>query len=192
MTNLGLNLLSFLVPHLNAAQNLTSRTPIQLAIGFKQPHIGRYEDRLELVFEDTQLGKRFFITRTLKTIVGNKAEHEALQPKAPYIPRTRSTRTTIADQDVVEGVKPPALNAIRYVVLLPQAKIPTHMHNILASSETTAKVTATVRKVFMPQVLNSDTYGQHFKNLLWAEEFKSEQVVSLLYPQGYTLLNCAI
>lgn len=192
MTNLGLNLLSFFIPYLNAAQNLTSRTPIQLAIGFKQPHIGRYEDRLELVFEDTQLGKRFFITRTLKTIVGNKAEHEALQPKAPYIPRTRSTRTTIADQDVVEGVKPPALNAIRYVVLLPQAKIPTHMHNILASSETTAKVTATVRKVFMPQVLNSDTYGQHFKNLLWAEEFKSEQVVSLLYPQGYTLLNCAI
>ena len=187
-----MNLLSFFVPRLNATQNLTSRTPIQLAIGFKQPHIGRYDDRLELVFEDTQLGKRFFITRTLKTIVGNKAEHEALQPKAPYIPRIRSTRTTIADQDVVEGVKPPALNAIRYVVLLPKANIPTHMHNILAGSETTAKVTATVRKVFMPQVLNSDTYGQHFKNLLWAEEFKSEQVISLLHPQGYILLSCTV
>lgn len=187
-----LNLLSFFVPRLNATQKLTSRAPIQLAIGFKQPHISRYEDRLELVFEDTQLGKRFFITRTLKAIAGNKAEHEALQPKTPYIPRTRSTRTTISEQDVVEGVKPPALNAIRYVVLFPKANIPTHMHNILAGSETTAKVTATVRKVFMPQVLNSDTYVQHFKNLLWAEEFKSEQVVFLLHPQGYILLNCAV
>ena len=152
-----MNLPSFSVTSLSTAQNLTSRNPIQLAIAFKQLHIGRYEDRLELVFEDTQLKKRFFITRTLKAIVGNKAEHEALQSKAPYVPRTRLTRNVIAEKDVVEGVKPPALNAIRYVVLLPKAKIPTHMHNLLAGSETTAKVTATVRKVFMPQVFNSET-----------------------------------
>jgi helicase MOV-10 len=169
-----LNLPSFSVAHLSTAQNLTSRNPIQLTIAFKQTHIGRYEDRLELVFEDIQIKKRFFIARTLKAIVGNKADHEALQPKAPYVPRTRSRRNVIAEKDIVEGVKPPALNAIRYVVVLPKAKIPTHLHNILAGSETTAKVTATVRKVFMPQVFNSDTYGRHFKHLLWAEEFKSE------------------
>jgi helicase MOV-10 len=157
-------------------RNVTSRTPIQLAVSFKEPFIGRYEDRLELVFEDTQLKKQFVIARSLKVIVGNKAEHEALQPKTAYVPRTRSTRKIIPEQDIVEGVKPPALNAIRYVVSLPKATIPTHLHNILASSETMAKVVSTVRKVFMPQDFNSDTYGRHFKQLLWVEEFKSEYV----------------
>lgn len=156
------------------ARNVTSRSPIQLAVSFKEPFIGRYEDRLELVFEDTQLNKKFVIARSLKVIVGNKAEHEALQPKTAYVPRTRSTHKIIPEQDIVEGVKPPALNAIRYVISLPKATIPTHLHNILASSETTAKVVSTVRQVFMPQDFNSDTYGRHFKQLLWVEEFKSE------------------
>ena len=157
-------------------RSVTSRAPIQLAVSFKEHFIGRYEDRLELIFEDTQLEKQFIIARSLKAIVGNKAEHEALQPKTAYVPRTRSTRRIIPEQDIVEGVKPPALNAIRYVVPLPKATIPTQLHNILASSETTAKVVSTVRKVFLPQDFNSDTYGRHFKQLLWVEEFKSEYV----------------
>jgi len=167
-------LLSFSATMVGTARNVTTRIPIQLHISFKQPHMGRYEDRLELVFEDTQLNKQFIIARRLKAIVGNKAEHEALQPKTPYMPRTHSSREIILEQDVMEGVKPPALKAMRYVVPLPKANIPTHLHNILAGSETTTKVLATVRKVFMPQVLNSDTYGRHFKHLLWVEEFKSE------------------
>ncbi|KAF8805634.1 hypothetical protein BYT27DRAFT_7296293 [Phlegmacium glaucopus] len=54
---------------------------------FKQAHIGRYQDRLKVIFEDMQLKKRFIITRALKAIRGNKAEHKELRPKAPYVPR---------------------------------------------------------------------------------------------------------
>jgi len=83
-------------------KSLTRLRPLTLIVAFQQPHIGRYEDRLELLFEDTQLRKRFGISRTLKAIVGDKATHEALKPKSPYIPRTRSVRKEIGE--VVEGV----------------------------------------------------------------------------------------
>jgi helicase MOV-10 len=68
-------------------REISNLRPLSLIIGFRQGFLGRYHDRLELIFEDTQLKKRFIITRALKAIVGNKAEHEALQPKVPYVPR---------------------------------------------------------------------------------------------------------
>jgi hypothetical protein len=44
--------------------------------------------------------KKFIITRALKAIVGNKGEHEELQPKTPYIPRSTSKGSPI--HEVVE------------------------------------------------------------------------------------------
>ena len=143
-----------------------------LVIGFKQAYIGRYRDRLELIFEDTQLKKRFIITRALKAIVGNKAEHKELRPKAPYVPRSRSNRTPVLE--VIEGVKPPATSVIPYVVPLPKAPIPTRVRNILSSRDSVAKITGQIRNTFIPQVLDSSTYGQHYKHLLWIEEYKME------------------
>jgi len=143
-----------------------------LKITFQQPHIGRYEDRLELLFEDTQLKKQFIISRTLKAIVGNKTDHEALKPKSPYIPRPRTTRQP--EKKIVEGVAPPALDAIPYVGRLPRAEIPKPLLSVLSGSETVAQQIAHIRRVFIPQILNSDTYGRHFKHLLWIEEFKME------------------
>ncbi|KAF8156820.1 RNA helicase [Crassisporium funariophilum] len=162
----------FAVGALQLPHKVTSRPP-NFALIFKQAYVGRYEDRLEFVFEDTQLKKRFVIVRTLKAIVGNKAEHEALQPRAPYVPRSRSTRKAILE--IVEGVKPPSLNAIRYISPLPRANIPTNLQTNLSSSESTSKITARIKKLFMPANLDSTSYSRHFKHLLWVEEFKMEQ-----------------
>ncbi|KDR68388.1 hypothetical protein GALMADRAFT_78731 [Galerina marginata CBS 339.88] len=156
-----------------ATRNITSQNSVRIVVTLKQTYIGRYEDRLELIFEDTRLKKRFVIVRTLKAIVGNKAEHEAMRPKAPYVPRTRSTRKRILE--VVEGIRPPALTAVRYVVPLPKANMPTQLQFVLAGSESTSRCTSHIRKVFLPASLTSNTYGRHFKLLLWIEEFKMEQ-----------------
>ena len=119
---------------------------------------------MELLFEDTQLKKQFIISRTLKAIVGNKTNHEALKPKSPYIPRPRTTRQP--GKKIVEGVAPPALDAIPYVGRLPRAEITKPLLSILSGSETVAQQISHIRRVFIPPSLNSDTYGCHFKHLL--------------------------
>jgi helicase MOV-10 len=146
---------------------------LTLKVGFKQPFVGRYQDRLELLFEDTKLKKKFIITRSLKAIVGNKGEHEALKPKTPYIPRsTSSKRSPILE--VIEGIKPPAASIIPYVGRLPRANIPAPLEKVLTSKDSVAKVTARIKSAFMPKAFNSVSHGQHFKNLLWIEEFRAE------------------
>jgi len=139
---------------------------------FKQPYVGRYQDRLELIFVDKRSAKQFTITRPLKAIVGYKGEYEALKPKTPYIPRSTSKRSPILE--VVEGIKPPATFVIPYVDRLPRAPIPGHLVKILCSKESIAKMTARMKSGSMPPVFNSITHGQHFKVLLWNEEFRME------------------
>ena len=146
--------------------------PLTLYIGFKQSYVGRYQDRLELLFEDTKSKKKFIITRALKAIVGNKGEHEALQPKTPYVPRSTSKRSPIIE--VIEGIKPPATSVIPYVVRLPKAHIPTPLEDILSSKLSVTKMTERIKSVFMPLNFDSKSHGRHFKNLIWIEEFRME------------------
>ncbi|KAH9477519.1 Putative helicase mov-10-B.1 [Psilocybe cubensis] len=155
------------------SRSVTTQTALTVVVTLRQGYIGRYEDRLEFVFRDTRLRKYFIISRTLKAIVGYKEDHETLRPSAPYIPRTRSAYKPISN--VVEGVKPPALSAVKYVVRLPRAEIPHQLQIMLSGSESTHRLMNNIKKIFMPSSLNSDTYGRHFKNLLWVEEYKMEQ-----------------
>jgi len=74
----------------------------RLTIRFTQDHRGRYEDRAEILFEDTQLGKEFVIVRPLRVIVGSREDHAALRPTAPYVPRRRTNRAPV--NEVVPGV----------------------------------------------------------------------------------------
>jgi helicase MOV-10 len=143
-------------------------------IGFKQPNVGRYQDRLELLFEDAKLKKKFIITRALNAIVGNKDEHELLQPKIPYrdIPRSKSQRSPILE--VVKGIKTPATFVTPYVDWLPKAPIPKPLEKILSGKDSVAKMTARIKSVIIPQDFNSKSHGRHFKNLLWIEEFRTE------------------
>ncbi len=166
--------------------------PLSIVMELKQSFIGRYEDRVEFVFEDSQLKQRFIISRTLRAIVGNATEHEALAPKVPYTPRVRSTRKPI--QKVVEGVKPPALNAIPYTRKLPEAAIPSHLASVLSSPEGTAKIVSQIRKRFLPAALNSKTYGPYFKQLLWAEEHQAECVILRIkiFNQLRFFLSCRV
>jgi len=80
----------------------------RLTISFTQSYRGRYQDRAEILFEDTQLGKEFVIVRPLRVIVGSRADHAALRPTAPYVPRRRTNRPPVTE--LVPGVvSPPRL-----------------------------------------------------------------------------------
>lgn len=141
-------------------------------IKFSEIDHGRYEDRLEILFEDSSLGyQRFVIVRPLKAIVGNKADYELLKAYAPFVPRKRIVREP--ETQVLEGVLPPTLKAIPYVVALCRADIPKPLA-VSLSTGPMQEVVSRIRRVFLPRIWDSNTYGRHFKNLLWVEEYRME------------------
>jgi helicase MOV-10 len=160
--------------------------PIKLKATFRQSHVGRYEDRVELLFKDLQLNKHFLISRTFRAIVGNKADYHLLQPKAPYVPRERLARQP--EVTVVAGVDPPSLKGVPYVFKLPKARIPKSLLSALGSTRSPFEGVKRMKNVFLPSTLNSDTYARHFKHLLWIEEFQME-CVSLIFTQCRSLTN---
>ncbi|KAF8341944.1 RNA helicase [Amanita rubescens] len=155
-----------------ANRNITTITPITVQVTFKQKHIGRYEDRIEMLFEDIQLDQRFIISKPLSAIVGSKADHEALKPIAPYTVQPRTTREP--ELKIVEGVQPPSTQAVPYIGRLPLALIPSHLLSTL-SSGTTGEIIARIRRAYLPREFNSETYARLFKHLLWIEEYRSER-----------------
>ena len=153
---------------------LTSRLSITFSVSVQQDHIGRADDRLDFIFEDAQLKTRFMISRRLRVIVGSKDDHELLKPRAPYMPRKRTTR--VPETKVIEGVAPPATTAIPYITKLPPFTIPASITNTL-SNGSIQEIMRHVRQVHLPSVFNAETYGRHFKCLLWVEEFRMEFVL---------------
>ncbi|KAJ6469382.1 P-loop containing nucleoside triphosphate hydrolase protein [Mycena sanguinolenta] len=148
------------------------RTKYSFSVVFRQDHNGRAENRLEILFEDLQLHKRFIIARILRVVVGDRSDHETLRPVAPYKARKRTARQP--ETKVVEGILPPSLKAVPYVVPLPKAPIPVNLASALSTGSTTS-IVANLRRVFLPSVLDSNTYARHFKHLLWIEEFRMER-----------------
>ena len=86
----------------------------------------------------------------LKAIVGNKDEHEALQPKTPYVLRSMSKRSPILE--VVKGIKPPANSAIPYVGRLPKAYIPTDLEKLLSSEDSLARMILRLKYLYVSSI----------------------------------------
>lgn len=160
---------------------LSGSKPFALSVVFKQTYPGRYEARLEFIFQDTRLGQPFIITRALKAVVGDKALLHELTPKTPYMPPTESAMKDV--KEVIGGAKTAALKAIRYKAKLPQAPIPSPLHDLLSRSEPIAQISKEIKKLFLPESLTTASYRQFFEQLLWVEEMKMEYVPnsSLLY-----------
>ncbi|KAJ7222058.1 hypothetical protein B0H12DRAFT_1241110 [Mycena haematopus] len=121
-------------------------------VTFRQNHNGRAENRLEILFEDLQLRKRFIIARILRVVVGDRSDHESLRPIALYKPRKRTARQP--ETNVVEGILPPSLKAVPYVVQLPKAPIPANLASALLIGSTT-NIVANIRRLFLPHFLGN-------------------------------------
>ncbi|KAJ3980519.1 P-loop containing nucleoside triphosphate hydrolase protein [Lentinula detonsa] len=156
----------------SSTRMITSRSSLAFSVKMNQDHLGRAEDRLEFLFEDVRLQSRFMITRLLLVIVGSRADHDMLKPRVPYVPRKRTQRQP--ETNIVEGIAPPSTQAIPYVGRLPLALIPGHLSGTL-STGSTKDILSRLQRVYLPSVLNSETYSKHFKHLLWTEEFQMDQ-----------------
>ena len=111
------------------------------------------------------------IARQARAIVAAPG-YSDLQPKAPFVPKKRTSRNR--DANVVPGDPPPALAVIRYVVTLPHNHIPDYYRKILSTGGSLFNIVRQFRTSLMPQIFQDITYGRHFKALLWAEEYRSE------------------
>lgn len=68
-----------------------------------QANRGRFEARVEVLFEDTDSKERFVIVRPVLVVIGNVEEHRALQPVMPYIaPRRPAEQRHVAE--VEQGI----------------------------------------------------------------------------------------
>ncbi|KAI0088906.1 RNA helicase [Irpex rosettiformis] len=159
--------------------------PLLIHVAFSQTLRGIYTDRVELRFRDTRLNQEFTIARTLRATVGEQAAFAALQPVAPFVPRKRTARAV--ERDVVAGEPPPALNAIPYKIKLPQAYIPDRMLPLLSSRMPVADTVRQLQDNFLPRALDEETYGRHYKTLLWAEEYRSDQDLQVYDIESTTL-----
>lgn len=155
---------------------LSTLRATKIHVTFKQEYIGRYQDRIEVQFEDSTLKKRFLITRTAQVIVGDPSMHDQLKPRMPYVPRVRAPREP--ETRVVEGVAPSSQSAIPYVSKLPKADIPKRLFSALTTSSTPSKENiGSIQRAFLPGALDAESHGRHFKVLLWIEEHKMEYVL---------------
>ena len=152
-------------------QLLRSSQRITISISFTSTFRGRLQDRIELVFEDQSLSQRFVIVRAIRAISGDREDHEQFQPRAPFVPRQRTSRAP--ETEVVPGVRPPSLGVVPWIVPLPDAIIPKSLSDAVASGST-KEIIERLRTSFLPMLLNNETYGRHFKTLLWAEEHRME------------------
>ena len=142
-----------------------------VCVTFQQALRGRYQDRLEITFEDLSLRQRFIIVRAINVVVGSKADYEVLKPVAPYVPRKPVRRTP--ETEILPGDPPPALTAIKWVATLPLALIPRAVSSALSTGHV-QNIVAQLQRTVLPPSMNADTYSRHFKALLWIEEHQME------------------
>jgi helicase MOV-10 len=138
-------------------------------VTLRKAAIGRYEDRLEFVFEDPEHHSQFTIVRRVVAIVGSKEVYNHIKPQVPYAPRPKIE--SAPPRGVVPGIRPPRLGAIAWKGRLKTYYVPETISLIMATGSTSDQI-AKIRGTVLPSHLNNQTYSQHFKPLLWIEELR--------------------
>ncbi|KAI0634732.1 P-loop containing nucleoside triphosphate hydrolase protein [Trametes polyzona] len=157
---------SFSATASKVGRKLVAGSSASVTITFRQGIRGRAEGRLELTFKIRESQRTFIIARSLRAVVGNAADHELLRPSAPYVRRARAPWQH--GRPVIEGERPPALDAVKWAVKLPPSLIPAALATILAEGSG-RDVLNRVRSQFLPQ-FEPGTHGNYFRVLLWVEE----------------------
>ncbi|TFY71300.1 hypothetical protein EVG20_g1693 [Dentipellis fragilis] len=163
---------AFTVATGNLPLHLTYGTETQIVVAFQQTDalIGRFQDKLEIAFEDETHG-RFSIVRPAKAVVGDSAEYEQLKPEMPYVPRQKGVKRPV--RKIVEGIPPPAPNAVKWVKKLPASGIPQYIIDILSVKPVDDIVNKLKLNVIRGE-LTPKVYAMHFKTLIWVEEHRMD------------------
>lgn len=134
-----------------------------------QSNLGRFEARVEVLFEDTRSNGRFVIVRPVLVAIGNVDEHRALQPITPYVaPQRPEKRRRVTE--VEGGIAPNFETSVPWSSRLPFYRIPEELLEFLRQPQ--RNLVPDAGRKFLPQHLVANTYAQMFEVLLWCEEYK--------------------
>ncbi|KAI0075957.1 P-loop containing nucleoside triphosphate hydrolase protein [Panus rudis PR-1116 ss-1] len=164
---------SFTATRLGASNDVIYSRASKICVSFSQQQLGRYEDRIELVFEDVKLKTRFVIVRAVYATVGSQADHELFKPRAIYKPRKRTARAP--ERHITPGPPPASATAVKWLTRLPPAEIPRQLYETLVAGNDTKEVIATLNSTIIPLHFQCQTYGRRFQTLLWVEEFRMQR-----------------
>jgi len=158
---------SFTVPAFRGQLLLNqSRT---LVIKLLPLNLGRFEDKIELVFRDASLSQLFVIARHLRAVVANKSELDKLGPASPYLrPPRREHRPR---DDDIDGVRYSFPSDINWVVKLAKHNVPNAVRDALASGSPEDHIAAIKSRV-LPRNFTAETYARHWTTLLHLEEIQ--------------------
>ncbi|KIY47323.1 RNA helicase [Fistulina hepatica ATCC 64428] len=149
---------------------VSGERPLHLDVSFRQGFLGSYQDRLEIKFEDRKHGRQFVIVRNFEAVVGDQHDHDQFGARSVYVPRKVVEEREPETNVIPEPPMPAFEAATKYVVSLPKAAIPRHIEDIL-SQKSNGEVMRKFKQL-LPKSLNTFSYAQYFKPLLWAEEYK--------------------
>jgi helicase MOV-10 len=161
----------FYVLPLDTTQSEKTNTAFDISVLFKliRFNIGRYNALVEVKFRDHMTRREFSIVRSLRAIVGDSADHATLAASTPYASPNRGRRAIV--NEFVPGERPPAFRKNPYRRRIDQYSIPQDLLDALTTgSKEIEDVVMRVRNQFIPNVFDSDTYGDFMSNLLWIEE----------------------
>lgn len=94
---------SFSVERPPRNQVVTYGVDTTLNVTCTQSNRGRFEARVEVLFEDTRTKEQFVIVRPVLVAIGNVEEHKALQPVTPYVaPRRPKQQRRVTEVEAGE------------------------------------------------------------------------------------------
>lgn len=138
-----------------------------------QGNRGRFQDRIELVFYDTDSRRQFAIVKPISVIVGNREDYEALKPIAPYVPRIILRKEPVIDINITDGERPASISSVRWVKSLPQYHIPEALKWTLDLPSMGNKIKL-LKSGFILGELSPDMHTKRFHTLLYMEEHQSK------------------
>ncbi|KIO21468.1 hypothetical protein M407DRAFT_44382, partial [Tulasnella calospora MUT 4182] len=124
---------------------------------------GYFSDTVEIGFENTESGRDWKVSRTLRAMVGVAADYALLRPTAPYVRRPR--RTVARVQEPLPGPVPPSRATIPYIRALPAYPL----DDAFATLGSLDQRIAIIRSM-LPTTLNGRTYKDFWSALLFVEE----------------------
>ncbi|KAF8689719.1 His Kinase A (phosphoacceptor) domain, partial [Rhizoctonia solani] len=131
---------------------------------------GQFEDRIEFVFKDQ--GGTFVITRPVRAIAGTD-DLVALAPIAPY-QRARRARERDIYQEIINIERDDAIvPQVTYKRRLKVEGIPEDMRALLGRGRIENQIQA-FKERYLPEILDIDTFQQHWSNLVHAEHIQAE------------------
>ncbi|KAH9825185.1 P-loop containing nucleoside triphosphate hydrolase protein [Melampsora americana] len=162
---------------------------LSIEINFQPKGItGKHVDTLEFYFEIPETRDTFKISRSLLAIVSDEALMAELKPVGSYVPSMWLPSTEIADE-IVDGIMPPPLAAVRWTSSLPFYDLPRWVTRGLSSTGGGIRKTISWAKNagVLPSELSLSTYSKWWQGILWIEEVQMKEDIRRYDMKGVSI-----